>query len=89
VLLIALGSGSQVGPYAHSARNVILVVGHQKFVRDVEESLRRIHEYSLPLEDARMKRLGRPGSIVGKVPLLERERPGHTSVILVPETLDF
>ena len=89
-LLIASGSGSQFGPYAQSAGKVILVAGHQKVVRNVEEGLRRIHEYSLPLEDQRMKRLGRPGSVVGKVLLIEKEPPGdRITLILVPETLGF
>lgn len=92
ILLIASGSGSQLGPYAQSAGKVILVAGHQKIVRNVEDGLRRIHEYALPLEDARMKRLGMPGSRVGKVLLIERESPmaaDRINVILVPETLGF
>src|SRR6058998_1629807 len=52
-LLTASMSGSQLGPYASGAGRVILVVGTQKIVSDVEEGLHRIHEYSLPLEDAR------------------------------------
>jgi len=32
---------------------VILVVGTQKIVSDLQEGLRRINEYSFPLEDAR------------------------------------
>jgi hypothetical protein len=89
ILLIASGSGSQLGPYAQSAGKVILVVGHQKIVRDVEEGLRRIREYSLPLEDARMKRLGRSGSAVMKTLLIEGEHAERTTVILVPETLGY
>lgn len=89
VLLVASGSGSQLGPYAQSAGKVILVAGHQKIVRDVEEGLRRIEEYSLPLEDQRMKGVGRPGSILGKVLLVQRDMPGRISLILVPETLGF
>jgi hypothetical protein len=89
VLMIASGSGSQLGPYAQSAGKVILVAGHQKIVKDIEEGLRRIREYSLPLEDARMKSVGYPGSAVGKILLIEREREERISVILVPETLGF
>jgi hypothetical protein len=89
VLLVASGTGSQLGPYAQSAGQVILVAGHQKIVADVAEGMRRIHEYSLPLEDQRMKRAGRLGSVVGKVLLIERETPGRTSLILVPELLGF
>lgn len=89
ILLIASGSGSQLGPYAQSAGKVVLVAGHQKIVLDVAEGLRRIHEYSLPLEDARMKRLGIPGGLIAKILLIEREPQERISLILVPETLGF
>lgn len=50
---------------------------------------RRVREYSLPLEDARMKANGRPGSLISKILLLERERPGRITVILLQDTLGF
>jgi hypothetical protein len=89
LLLIASGSGSQLGPYAQSAGKVILVVGHQKVVRTLEEGLRRIQEYSLPLEDARMKRQGRAGSAQMKTLIIHGEPQGRITVVLVPETLGF
>src|SRR5207253_6192123 len=52
-LIAASMSGSQLGPYAMGAGQVILVVGTQKIVPDLEEGLRRIDEYAFPLEDAR------------------------------------
>src|SRR5947209_4815462 len=54
-LLTASMSGSQLGPYASGAGKVILVVGTQKIVSDLEEGLRRINEYAFPLEDAAPK----------------------------------
>jgi hypothetical protein len=89
LLLIASGSGSQLGPYAQSAGKVILVVGHQKVVHDLEEGMRRIQEYSLPLEDARMKRQGRAGSAQMKTLIIHGEPQGRITVVLVPETLGF
>ncbi|HEV2237553.1 MAG TPA: LUD domain-containing protein [Ktedonobacterales bacterium] len=89
ILLIASGSGSQLGPYAQSAGTVVLVAGHQKIVSDVTEGLRRIHEYSLPMEDQRMKDMGHQGSIVGKVLLIEHEMPGRIHLILIPEVIGF
>ena len=89
LLLIASGSGSQLGPYAQSAGKVILVVGHQKVVHDLGEGLRRIKEYSLPLEDARMKRQGRAGSAQMKTLIIYGESQGRITVVLVPETLGF
>src|SRR6266849_6929014 len=52
-LLTASMGGSQLGPYVSGAGRVILVVGTQKIVSDLEEGLRRINDYALPLEDAR------------------------------------
>jgi L-lactate utilization protein LutC len=88
-ILVASGSGSQLGAHAYAAGKVIFVVGHQKIVRDVEEGLRRIREYSLPLEDARMKALGRPGSALMKTLIIDGEPGGRITVVLVPETLGF
>jgi hypothetical protein len=45
---------------------VILVVGHQKLVRDLDRALRRVREYSLPREYVRMQDAGYPGSLLAK-----------------------
>jgi hypothetical protein len=88
-LVVGSGSGSQLGAYAYAAGQVILVVGHQKLVRDLEEGLRRVREYSLPREFARMQTIGYPGSLLAKTLLIENEPSGRITVILVPETLGF
>src|SRR2546430_2040090 len=64
-IMVASGSGSQIGHYAFEAGKVILVAGTQKIVRDAAAGLRRIEEYSLPLENARMmKAVGRPSALM-------------------------
>jgi acyl-CoA hydrolase len=88
-IVVGSGSGSQLGPYAYTAGQVILVVGHQKLVRNLEEGLRRVREYALPREYVRMQGLGYPGSLLAKTLLLEYEPGGRITVILVPETLGF
>jgi hypothetical protein len=88
-ILVASGSGSQLGAYAYAAGKLILVVGHQKLVRDIDEGLRRLREYSLPREYARMQGLGHPGSALGKTLMFHQELSGRTRVILVPETLGY
>lgn len=88
-IIVGSGSGSQLGPYAHGAGSVILVVGHQKLVRNVDEGLRRIREYSLPREHLRMQSVGRPGSLLAKTLIIHSEPGGRIRVILVPETLGF
>jgi hypothetical protein len=89
LIVVASGSGSQLGAYAYAAGKVILAVGHQKIVRDLEEGLRRVWEYSLPLEDARMKGLGRPGSAVMKTLIIDGDPGGRITVVLIPETIGF
>jgi L-lactate utilization protein LutC len=90
VILTASNGGSQIAPYAYGANKVILVVGTQKIVKDLNEGFRRIEEYSYPLEDARLRSaLGMP-SAVGKILIVEREViPGRTTVILVKDELGF
>src|SRR5215471_18852047 len=66
-ILTASNGGSQIAPYAYGASKVILVVGTQKIVKDLNEGLRRIEEYSYPLEDARLRATMGVPSAVGKV----------------------
>jgi len=88
-IVVASGSGSQLGAYAYAAGHVILVVGHQKLVRDLEEGLRRVREYSVPREYLRMQSLGYPGTLLAKTLIIQQEPSGRIRVILVPETLGF
>jgi hypothetical protein len=88
-IIVGSGSGSQLGAYAYAAGQVILVVGHQKLVRDLDEGLRRLREYSLPREFARMQSVGFPGTLLAKTLIIHQERPGRITVILVPEQLGF
>jgi L-lactate utilization protein LutC len=90
VILTASNGGSQIAPYAYGANKVILVVGTQKIVKDLNEGFRRIEEYSYPLEDARLRStLGMP-SALGKILIVNREViPGRTTVILVKEELGY
>jgi hypothetical protein len=89
-LIAASMGGSQLGPYLAGAGKVILVVGTQKIVADVEEGLRRIDEYALPREDARAMEAYGIHSAVNKVAIINREIvPGRITVVLVDEVLGF
>jgi hypothetical protein len=89
-LLTASMSGSQLGPYASGAGQVILVVGTQKIVSDLDEGLSRINDYSLPLEDARAQEAYGIRSAVNKVLIVNREIvAGRLTVVLVDEPLGF
>jgi len=89
-LLAASMSGSQLGPYVSGAGQVILVIGTQKIVRDIDEGLLRINEYAYRLEDARAQAAYGIHSAVNKVLIINREiTPGRITVVLVDEVLGF
>ena len=89
-LLAASMSGSQLGPYVAGAGRVILVVGTQKIVSNLEEGLRRINDYSFPLEDARAQAAYGIHSAVNKIVIINREIvPGRITVVFVDEVLGF
>jgi len=84
ILVAASATASQLGPYAYTAGKVILVIGSQKIVPDLETALRRIREYVLPWEDQQVRALVPTGSFVGKILIIEREWiTGRVEVILV------
>ncbi|HVO37510.1 MAG TPA: lactate utilization protein [Spirochaetia bacterium] len=91
-VVIASMTGSQLSPYAYAAQNVIWIVGAQKITATLEEAVRRVREYVLPHEDARMKDStgGRMGSRVGKLMIFEHEAPflnRKVAMIIVREKL--
>ena len=85
-LVVASATGSQIGAYASGAGRVILVVGAQKIVGDLDAALRRINDVVLPWENARVReRLGIDTKVT-KVLLLHGEwTQGRTTVVLVRE----
>jgi L-lactate utilization protein LutC len=85
-LVAASASGSQMGPYSAASGHLILVIGSQKIVPDLETALRRINEHVTPYEDARLRAQMGVGTKLARVLILERDyTPGHTTVILVKE----
>ncbi len=91
-VVVVSASGSQIPAYAFNARNIMWVVGTQKIVPSLDEALRRVRDHALPLESARMKTQGFPGSIIGKILILEREVPQlgrNLTMILVNQKLGF
>jgi hypothetical protein len=91
-LLTASASGSQIAPYAYSAKNIIWVASTNKIVPTLDAALTRIKDYVFPLEDARMKKAGAPGSLLAKILITEREPAAmgrKVTMILVNEKLGF
>jgi hypothetical protein len=89
-ILIASNTGSQLGPYASGAGRVIWVAGAQKIVKDLNEGLRRIQKYILPLEEEHMQELYKASTAVNKVLIVNREfRPNRITMIIVKEEIGF
>jgi len=85
-LVEASASGSQMGPYSGSAGQLILVVGSQKIVKDIDAAMRRIREHVLPYEDRRLREQMGIGTKICRVLILEQDFvAGRTTVILVRE----
>ncbi len=85
-LVIASASASQLGPYASGAGRLILLVGSQKIVRDLDEAMRRIEETVFPYEDALVRERMNISTFIGKVLIIRREWvDGRITVILIRE----
>ncbi|HII39760.1 MAG TPA: LUD domain-containing protein [Thermoplasmata archaeon] len=82
------GGSRQLG-YLFGPPKVLWVAGINKLVPTLADGLRRLRDIALPQEDARVRKIGGPGSYVGKLVVYERERPGRIHLILVGERLGF
>ena len=88
-ILIASNTGIQLSPAASPAK-VIWVVGAQKIVRDLEEGIQRIEEYSYLREEARLHQARSQPSSLHKARQIDKEiRPGRVLMIIVKEELGF
>ncbi len=92
-MVFASGTGSQLPAYAYSSRNVIWVAGTQKITPTLDDAMRRMREYVLPLENERQKSMGnKNGSYIGRILILEREPAvlrRNVRLILVNQVLGF
>ena len=88
ILVAASATASQIGPYANTAGKVILVVGSQKIVPDLETAFKRIREHVQPWEEAQVRKAANMGTFVGKILIIEREWVNERmTVILVREPI--
>lgn len=90
-LVFASNTGSQLPAYAYGSDQVILVVGAQKIVANLDEAMKRLYEYVLPLESERAhKAYGVLGSNVSKILIMSKEvKPNRVHVIFVKQVLGF
>ncbi len=90
-IIIASNTGSQLPAYVYTADHVIWVVGTQKIVSDLDEGVKRLYDYVLPLESERAKAAyGVSGSFVSKFLVINKEvNAGRMIVVFVPEKLGY
>jgi len=87
-ILITSASGSQIGPIASGAGKLVLVIGSQKVVPDLDHAFRRIEEHVFPWEDARLREAMGIGTKITRTLILERDFVlGRTAIILVREPI--
>ena len=88
-IVVASGSGSQLPSYAGGAGRAIWIVGAQKVVPDLGTALRRVEEHALPLESARAQAVYGQPSAINRLLILNAERPGRGTVLLLREAIGF
>ncbi len=89
-VVVASMSGSQLAPYAASAAKVVWIVGAQKIVSTLEEAMKRIEEYTYPLEDEHALQTLGVNSAINKMLIIHKEiMQGRTTMIIVKEELGF
>ena len=87
-LVVASATGSQIGPYAAAAGRLVLVVGAQKIVADVDAAMRRIHEVVYPWELQSVRAKLGVDTRLEKVLLVYGEwLAGRTTVVLVRQAV--
>ena len=85
-IVIASNTGSQLAPISFGAGEVIFAIGTQKIVPDLDSAMRRIEEYSLPLEHQRMQLLHGVNSQLNKILIINKEfRSGRFTIVLIKE----
>ena len=88
-VLIASATGSQLSAYAYASGKIIWVVGTQKIVKNKDEGIKRIYEYSFPLENERAQKAYNEGSKVGKILTINSEVPGRLTILFLKENIGF
>ena len=89
-IVVASGSGSQIGAFAYGARRVIMVAGTQKICPTLAEAEARTRGYTLELHDRWLEGRGGSAAPIGKFMVMEHEPvAGRITMILIPESLGW
>lgn len=88
-LLIGSASGSQFATLAWGAEHVVLVVGLQKVVPNLETARRRVREHSLALENVRAQEAYGQNSHLNKTLEIYGDMPGRMHLVLIRQVIGY
>ena len=89
-IVIASGSGSQIGAYSYGARRVILVAGTQKICPTLSDAESRTRGFTLERHDRWLEGRGVAPTPIGKYLVIEHEPVvGRISMVLIPESIGW
>ena len=90
--VIASNTGSQLPHIVYTSKNLIFVVSTKKIVPNLDEAMKRLTEYVVPLEDKHMQEKYGSGTHVNKVVIFKGESSytgRKITFILIEEDLGF
>lgn len=91
-MIIASNTGSQIPSLAFNSKNLILAIGQQKIVENLDEGMKRLEEYVFPLEVKHMMTKYGVGSQISKILIFRNEAKmigRKINIIIVKENLGF
>ncbi|MDE2843888.1 MAG: lactate utilization protein [Chloroflexota bacterium] len=89
-VIVASGSGSQLGAYVYGAKYVIWVSGVQKICPSLDEALARVKGFAVDRHHEWAESQGRPAAPLGKLTVFENEQnPDRIKMVLIKESLGW
>ena len=89
-IVVASGSGSQIGAFAYGAKRVIMVAGAQKICPTLADAEARTRGFTLERHDQWLEGRGASPTPIGKYLVMEHEPvAGRITMILIPESLGW
>ncbi len=89
-VIVASGSGSQLGAYVYGAKTVIWVAGVQKICPSLDDALARVKGFSVERHHEWAIAQGRAAAPLGKLMIFENEQsPDRIRMVLIKESLGW
>lgn len=89
-VIVASGSGSQLGAYVYGAKTVIWVAGVQKICPTLDDALNRVQGFAVERHHEWAVAQGRAAAPLGKLMIFENEQnPERIKMVLIKESLGW